>query len=95
MHGLQAKALQAEAEKLCTEFDKVYPSGAAQKSTAASAATLGAGAGTSAPASMPPLPRPTLLTDHSSGNARTEKGAPPKAARQSLEADAELSVHLP
>ncbi len=56
MHRPQAKALQAEAEKLCAEFNKVYSVGAAQRSMAAPAATLGTGASTSAS----PPPRPAL-----------------------------------
>ncbi len=58
MHGPQAEALQAEAKKLRTEFNKVYSAGALRRSTATPAATLGAGADTSASTSMPPPPRP-------------------------------------
>ncbi len=35
MHGPQAKVLQAEAEKLHAEFNKVYSTGPAQRSVAA------------------------------------------------------------
>ncbi len=93
LNGPQAQALLAEALKLCAEFNEVYSSGAAQKSTAAPAATLGMGAGTNLFTSAPPLPRPG--TDHSSGNVRTEKRTPEKTARRSLEASAELCGHLP
>ncbi len=59
LQGPQAKALHAKVTKLCTEFNKAYPSGAVQKAATAPTATLGVGAGTSTSTSAPPLPRPT------------------------------------
>ncbi len=58
IHGSQAEALHAEVKRLRAEFNKVYSSSVTRGSTAAPAATLGAGAGTSASTSAPLPSRP-------------------------------------
>ncbi len=56
MYGPQAEALQAEAKRLRIDFNRVYSTNAAQRATAAPAATLGVGAGINASTSALPLP---------------------------------------
>ncbi len=59
--GPEVESLRTEAVMLRAEFNKIYPPNIAQRSTAAPAASFGAGAGVSASVSAPVLPSSTRL----------------------------------